>query len=204
MKNNIIDIDVIEKEFGIELHQLKYCIINDEKELDNYHNSLADGMNIYSRAHGGSTNYIKSMSKKIEKKNYQEIAELFCKMIIEGDYEYSGIYLWTLDDELVYIGQTKNLNDRFKNGYGNISPRNVFYGGQSTNCKMNYVMNHYKERIEIYYMKCNDGDESKKWENKLLAYVRKINDESNDKGDDPVCRLYNHRGNKKEYRRDIP
>lgn len=42
-----------------------------------------------------------------------------------------------VDDEIVYIGEGVNLYKRFNMGYGNISPRNCFMGGQSTNVKMN-------------------------------------------------------------------
>lgn len=35
-----------------------------------------------------------------------------------------------------YIGETDNLEKQFRQGYGNISPRNCFKGGQSTNYKM--------------------------------------------------------------------
>ena len=101
---------------------------------------------------------------------------------------------------MVTINILEYINDRFKNGYGNISPRNVFYGGQSTNCKMNYVLKKYNEKIEIYYMKCNVGQDGKKIEKKILDDIRKINDKSNE----AVFMLYNYRGNKKDYRRDIP
>ena len=64
-----------------------------------------------------------------------------------------GVYLWVIDDEIVYIGEGVNLRDRFNNGYGNISPRNCFKGGQSTNVRMNrVVLYHYQQKqdIEIY------------------------------------------------------
>ena len=42
-----------------------------------------------------------------------------------------------VDDVLVYLGECEILARRFNAGYGNISPRNCFVGGQSTNCKVN-------------------------------------------------------------------
>lgn len=52
----------------------------------------------------------------------------------------AGLYLWVVDNQIVYIGEACDLRRRFSTGYGNISPRNCYKGGQSTNCKMNKVV----------------------------------------------------------------
>ena len=68
----------------------------------------------------------------------------------------SGVYLWVVNGEIIYIGEAKDLRSRFNSGYGNISPRNCFQGGQSTNVKMNRVaLSYFKDRqtIEIYVFK---------------------------------------------------
>ena len=82
-----------------------------------------------------------------------------------------GVYLWIVDDEIIYIGETKNLRKRFNTGYGNISPRNCYLGGQSTNCKMNKVVLEYFEagkQIKLYFLKTNDY---KKVELELLSKI---------------------------------
>ncbi len=50
-----------------------------------------------------------------------------------------GIYALTVDGRLTYIGICENLEVRFGPAqYGNISPKNCYRGGQSTNCKINH------------------------------------------------------------------
>ena len=74
----------------------------------------------------------------------------------------SGVYLWVVNDEIIYIGEAKDLRSRFNNGYGNVSPRNCFKGGQSTNVKMNRVaLSYFKDRqtIEIYVFETGEHEE---------------------------------------------
>ena len=63
----------------------------------------------------------------------------FCQFSIVAD-DWPGVYLWVVDGKIIYIGETAGLKQRFNNGYGYISPRNCYVGGQSTNCKMNKVV----------------------------------------------------------------
>ena len=64
----------------------------------------------------------------------------FCKFNINKIYQKKcGIYIWVQGNEIIYIGKTVNLLTRFNSGYGRISPRNCYIGGQSTNCKMNHA-----------------------------------------------------------------
>lgn len=82
----------------------------------------------------------------------------FCKFKLKSDKvdNISGVYIWVLDNEIIYIGETNKLKDRFNTGYGIICPRNIFKGGQSTNCKMNRViLNKAKENkyVTIYFHK---------------------------------------------------
>jgi NADPH-dependent 2,4-dienoyl-CoA reductase/sulfur reductase-like enzyme len=49
----------------------------------------------------------------------------------------------------------ESFKKRFNMGYGNISPKNCFIGGQRTNCKMNkVVLQMYSEnkKIDIYFL----------------------------------------------------
>ena len=64
----------------------------------------------------------------------------FCKFAIPSSYPVSGVYIISLDGELLYVGETANLSKRFNAGYGNISPRNCFAGGQQTNCRVNSLI----------------------------------------------------------------
>ncbi|MGX9353938.1 hypothetical protein ACS3SW_01880 [Roseobacteraceae bacterium S113] len=64
----------------------------------------------------------------------------FCKFTIPKDYRTCGVYLMICGEEIRYIGECVNLSARFNAGYGNISPRNCFKGGQETNCRLNSLV----------------------------------------------------------------
>lgn len=62
----------------------------------------------------------------------------FCKFRISNDWTgKQGVYLIVVNQRIEYVGECDDLASRYNTGYGNISPRNCFVGGQSTNCKVN-------------------------------------------------------------------
>lgn len=79
----------------------------------------------------------------------------FCRFSIHPKWSgISGVYAFFVNEELVYIGQAFDLAKRFNMGYGIISPRNCYVGGQSTNCKINkLVLNSVKpkKKVSIYF-----------------------------------------------------
>jgi hypothetical protein len=82
----------------------------------------------------------------------------FCRFSIQAD-DWPGVYLWVIDGQIIYIGETAGLRQRFNMGYGNISPRNCYIGGQSTNCKMNKVVLGNFERgktVGLYFYQTTD------------------------------------------------
>lgn len=109
-------------------------------------------------------------------KNYPLIAGItsdtpFCKFRPNLPSS-KGVYLWVVDDEITYIGEAVNLCKRFNAGYGHISPRNCFLGGQSTNIKMNRValntIVNLGKAIEIYLFLTEDH---KQLEKELLLRI---------------------------------
>jgi hypothetical protein len=66
----------------------------------------------------------------------------FCKFKIPGKFTMSGVYAIVAENEALYIGECVNLSARYNMGYGNISPRNCFIGGQETNCRLNNLIYH--------------------------------------------------------------
>lgn len=64
----------------------------------------------------------------------------FCKFKIPRDLFSSGVYLIVINQQPVYVGECVNLRNRFNMGYGTISPRNCFKGGQETNCRINNLL----------------------------------------------------------------
>jgi len=80
----------------------------------------------------------------------------FCKFKIPNDFNTSGVYTILVDGVAKYIGQCLNLSSRFNMGYGNISPRNCFVGGQETNCRINnLILNTVKsgQEVSLWFMK---------------------------------------------------
>ena len=65
---------------------------------------------------------------------------LFCRFRIPKTYKRCGVYIVTVNDEPMYVGECINLTSRFNTGYGQISPRNCFVGGQETNCRINKLI----------------------------------------------------------------
>ena len=71
----------------------------------------------------------------------------------------TGVYVIKVEDLIKYVGECENLSGRFNTGYGNISPRNCFVGGQSTNCKINnYILNENQKgrKIHLYFVETED------------------------------------------------
>jgi hypothetical protein len=64
----------------------------------------------------------------------------FCKFQILSHNELRGVYIFTVDDKIQYVGECEKFSSRFNMGYGNISPRNCFKGGQETNCRLNNLV----------------------------------------------------------------
>ena len=64
----------------------------------------------------------------------------FCKFQISTDHHASGVYVLVIKEKVQYVGECRNLSSRFNAGYGNISPKNCFKGGQETNCRINNLI----------------------------------------------------------------
>ena len=79
-----------------------------------------------------------------------------------------GIYLWTLNNEIEYIGNSINIYKQFNIGFGHISKRNCENDEQSTNCRINnavYLEFLNNNRFHIYFCEI---EKSKKWKKLLL------------------------------------
>ena len=65
----------------------------------------------------------------------------FCKFFVPKRWKgIRGVYLFLVNSNLKYIGECEDLESRFNTGYGNISPRNCYEGGQQTNCRINHLI----------------------------------------------------------------
>lgn len=64
----------------------------------------------------------------------------FGKFKIPRNFKVPGVYALTIDGALKYVGEAANLSARYNAGYGNISPKNCYKGGQETNCRLNNLI----------------------------------------------------------------
>ncbi len=85
----------------------------------------------------------------------------FCRFRISRGLSFEGVYLLLVNESVQYVGECINLSSRFNIGYGQISPRNCFDGGQSTNCKINHLILETSERnnqIELWFFQTPDRE----------------------------------------------
>ena len=84
----------------------------------------------------------------------------FCSFKIPSENNgLNGVYLLKVDRKVVYVGKTEDLGVRFNQGYGNISPRNCFKGGQQTNCRVNNLILEKTKNgslVELLFHKTSD------------------------------------------------
>jgi hypothetical protein len=70
-----------------------------------------------------------------------------------------GIYAFSLEENVVYIGRCKDsIIKRVNQGYGKIYPKNCYKDGQATNCHINSLINNYKDTIKLWLWKIDDID----------------------------------------------
>lgn len=83
----------------------------------------------------------------------------FCKFKIPNKHNTCGVYAIVIHDKVKYIGECVNLSKRYNMGYGNISPKNCFKGGQETNCRLNQlILNAAKagSRVSLWFLATNE------------------------------------------------
>lgn len=90
----------------------------------------------------------------------------FCRFRVPKGYRNDeGVYIIFYDERLVYIGECVDLGQRFNYGYGQISPKNCFKGGQPTNCRINKLIfkaSLDKAKISLFFSKTNNRKEIEK------------------------------------------
>jgi len=64
------------------------------------------------------------------------------RMLDSANFDKTGLYLYCLDNIIMYVGITKDsFKKRINSGYGNISPKNCYLDGQATDCHLNSLIN---------------------------------------------------------------
>ena len=82
-----------------------------------------------------------------------------------------GIYAFFLRDKLKYIGRcTNSMQARINMGYGNISPKNCYRDGQSTNCRINAkITAKPKKAVSLWLHPMNSKAKIERLEESLIA-----------------------------------
>lgn len=83
----------------------------------------------------------------------------FCRFRIPKQFSASGVYILTVDDQPVYVGECLHLSKRYNAGYGHISPRNCYVGGRMTNCRVNTLIYNAAcagRRIDLWFLETAD------------------------------------------------
>jgi len=86
----------------------------------------------------------------------------FCRFRISENLPHKGVYAVLVNGDVRYVGRCIHLLKRFNQGYGVISPRNCFLGGQMTNCRVNRLILEAATRgdkIELGFFETEDGEE---------------------------------------------
>jgi hypothetical protein len=80
-----------------------------------------------------------------------------------------------LNNKIVYIGRVKGINTfntRINQGYANIFPKNCYIDGQSTNCRINSLINTHAESIKLFILPLDNDREIIKFEKILIDLLK--------------------------------
>lgn len=103
----------------------------------------------------------------------------FCKFKIpKGFFGKKGVYIILENENIRYVGKCEDLEVRYNAGYGIISPRNCFEGGQNTNCKINSLilsMRKNRSKIELRFFETNEHSTIEEY------FIKKLNPRWNGK-----------------------
>lgn len=110
----------------------------------------------------------------------------FCRFLVPKRFaRRTGVYLILIDEHTRYVGECEDLAKRYNMGYGSISPRNCYEGGQLTNCRINnHVLREHKKdsKIDLYFRDsgqvCHGAFSVQQAEAGMESYVREGNENS--------------------------
>ena len=145
--------------------------INDTLTLSGYHFLFIQSLIPDTDALGHALKFYPQMKYKGHKPLHRFGLGPFCRFHITP-LNLAGVYLLVSNDKILYIGQTRNLHQRFNNrcygSYGFITPSACYQGGQSTNCKINHLVLHHFEIGQTLLLYFLQTTEHKRIERELL------------------------------------
>ena len=96
----------------------------------------------------------------------------FCRFSVAKGWKKDGVYVLASGVESLYVGECENLERRWgSGGYGGISPKNCYKGGQETNCRINNLILQEKKRgkeLTLWFCEIKGG------KRKLVEVERKL------------------------------
>jgi hypothetical protein len=94
----------------------------------------------------------------------------YCEFYIQGDLvTRKGLYCYTVDGEVRYIGRSLDLfKKRVNQGYGVIHPKNCYRDGQATNCHLNSLIAEETGEIEFWVCPLESDWDIKELEERLI------------------------------------
>ena len=82
----------------------------------------------------------------------------YCQFTIDDCLDNKGLYCFAVDNQIVYMGRcVDSFAKRINYGYGRISPKNCYRDGQSTNCRVNSLINLHSDRVKFHVCSLNDN-----------------------------------------------
>jgi len=95
----------------------------------------------------------------------------YSRFMLSDSFQYNlkGVYFYYVNDELKYIGRCRDsMQKRVNSGYGNISPKNCYIDGQSTNCKVNALVTQNRGSVKLKIYPMDDIKEIEELESRLI------------------------------------
>ncbi|TET10381.1 MAG: hypothetical protein E3J83_00540 [Candidatus Atribacteria bacterium] len=95
----------------------------------------------------------------------------YCQFKIEDELycNKKGLYIYYIESDLKYIGRSLDpFKKRINYGYGKIHPKNCYIDGQATNCHLNSLITHVKDKIKFAMFPLDNTDEIKIIEKELI------------------------------------
>jgi len=101
--------------------------------------------------------------------DYGDLAYSRFMLSDSSQYSLKGVYFYYVNNELKYIGRCRDsMQKRVNSGYGNISPKNCYIDGQSTNCKVNALVTQNRESVVLKIYPMDDVKEIEELESRFI------------------------------------
>ena len=88
-----------------------------------------------------------------------------------------GVFVFTVDGAVVYVGMTNDSLKKVMGTYGNITPGKLHKDGQLTACRLSKFLNeNHNKNIELWFIDCDNKEKIKQIKSELIdAYNPEVN-----------------------------